>query len=290
MIQKEPRPSSAFLAQLRRKGFMIIEIEPNAKGFTDYSRRDFYKIALVTGKARVVQANESIIIDGTYLRFSTPYLPFSSEVLSEKWEGYACYFLEEFLYPGHRAKVMQKSPLFRIGAAPAVKLDLEQKQSIADIFKKMLAEQQEGYTFKEDVIRSYINLLIHESIKLDASLAFKPYQKAPVRITAEFMDVLEEQYPVVSPLQPLKMVTAKHFANMLSVHVNYLNRVVKTTTGKTTSEHIADRLIQEATALLTQTDWNISEIAHALGFGNSNYFSSFFKKHMGMTPRAFRAV
>ncbi|MAZ28723.1 MAG: AraC family transcriptional regulator [Cytophagaceae bacterium] len=289
MTQKELRPSPAFMANLKQKGFVIIEIEPNAKGFADYTRRDFYKIALVKGKARVTQANENIILDGTYLRFSTPYLPYSSEVLSDKWEGYACYFLEEFLYPGHRMKTMQKSPLFRIGAAPAVKLHPGQNQAIADIFKKMLAEQQQGYAFKDDVIRSYINLLIHESLKIDASLAFKPYQKAPIKITAGFLDLLEEQYPVVSPLHSIKMLTAKHFADGLSVHVNYLNRMVKNTTGKTTSEHIADRIVKEAAALLTETDWNISEIAHALGFGNSNYFSTFFKKQLGITPRAFRS-
>ena len=51
---------------------------------------------------------------------------------------------------------------------------------------------------------------------------------------------------------------------------------------------IAERIIKEAVALLKQTDWTISEIALALGFIQSNYFSSFFKRHIGQTPQEYR--
>ncbi|AYN67392.1 AraC family transcriptional regulator [Euzebyella marina] len=288
MSKTNSAPSTNFLNNLKRKGAIVIEIQPHAKGFLNYSRKGFYKIALVTGKALINQAHEKIHLDGTYLRFSTPYIPYSSEVLSEKWEGYACYFLEEFLYPGHRVSIMQKTPLFKIGAAPAVKLTIEQKDKIASIFQNMLHEQSSTYKFKNDVLRSHINLLIHESIKIDDTLNFKPYQKAPIRITSRFFDLLEEQFPVVSPLKPIKLVSASDFAECISVHVNYLNRMVKDTTGKTTSHLIAERIIKEAVALLKQTDWTISEIALALGFIQSNYFSSFFKRHIGQTPQEYR--
>ena len=128
----------------------------------------------------------------------------------------------------------------------------------------------------------------YESIKIDDTLNFKPYQKAPIRITSRFFDLLEEQFPVVSPLKPIKLVSASDFAECISVHVNYLNRMVKDTTGKTTSHLIAERIIKEAVALLKQTDWTISEIALALGFIQSNYFSSFFKRHIGQTPQEYR--
>jgi len=72
------------------------------------------------------------------------------------------------------------------------------------------------------------------------------------------------------------------------VHVNHLNRSVKEVTGKTTSEHIAARIVQEASALLTHTDWNISEIAYSLGFEYPSYFTLFFKKHTGVSPNRLR--
>jgi AraC-like DNA-binding protein len=70
--------------------------------------------------------------------------------------------------------------------------------------------------------------------------------------------------------------------------VNHLNKVLKETTGKTTTEIIASRINQEAKILLKQTPWNISEIAYSLGFEEVAHFSNFFKKHTKVSPAAFR--
>jgi len=64
---------------------------------------------------------------------------------------------------------------------------------------------------------------------------------------------------------------------------------LKETTGKTTTEIIGSRVLQEAKILLKQTDWNISEIAYALGFEQLSHFSNFFRKHMSQSPNSFRA-
>jgi AraC-like DNA-binding protein len=84
------------------------------------------------------------------------------------------------------------------------------------------------------------------------------------------------------------MRTAADFARNLAIHVNHLNRAVKETTGKTTTEHIADRVIKEAQALLLHSDWNVSEIAYGLGFEYPAYFNNFFKKQTEVTPAAWR--
>ena len=288
MSKSRTIPSRPFMDDLKRRGFAVIKIGPKAKGFTTYSRKEFYKIALVTGKAKINQANNIQVIDGTYLRFSTPYIPFSSEVLSDTWAGYACYFLEGFLYQDHKTKLMQKSALFRIGITPFVKVNEEENKKITDIFVKMLSEQEQNYLYKDEIIRSYINILIHESLKIDSSTIPKTHQVASIKITANFLDSLENQFPVVSAAHPIEMTTPQCYAHHLAIHVNYLNRMVKTATGKTTSFHIAERLIKEASELLNQTDWQISEIAYALGFNHTNYFSSFFKKHLGITPKEYR--
>ncbi|WP_262326848.1 helix-turn-helix domain-containing protein [Carboxylicivirga litoralis] len=58
--------------------------------------------------------------------------------------------------------------------------------------------------------------------------------------------------------------------------------------GKSTITVIAERLTAEAINLLRFTDWSIADIAYALGFEYSNYFSNFFKKATGHTPKYFR--
>ena len=59
--------------------------------------------------------------------------------------------------------------------------------------------------------------------------------------------------------------------------------------GKTTTELIGSRIVQEAKILLKQTDWNISEIAYSLGFEEVAHFSNFFKKQTAVPPLTFRS-
>lgn len=56
----------------------------------------------------------------------------------------------------------------------------------------------------------------------------------------------------------------------------------------TPCEYISDLKMKKAQQLLTDTDLTIKTIAYELGFCNEYYFSSFFKKHSGVSPSLFR--
>src|SRR5690606_37310415 len=98
----------------------------------------------------------------------------------------------------------------------------------------------------------------------------------------------ERQFPVDSMQNSLRLTTAKDYAGRLSVHVNHLNRSVKEVTGRTTTEHISNRIALEAQALIRHSDWSISEIAYSLGFEYPAHFTNFYKKKTGQTPPSLR--
>ena len=152
----------------------------------------------------------------------------------------------------------------------------------------MIAEQENDYAFKDELIRNYINLIIHEAVKMQPSENHSKKTNAAERITAVFLELLERQFPIESTERPLELKTAQDFAKNLFVHVNYLNSSVKEVTGKPTTAHIADRIISEAKALLQHTNWSIAEIAYALGFEYPTYFNNFFKKKTGEIPKSVR--
>ncbi len=79
-----------------------------------------------------------------------------------------------------------------------------------------------------------------------------------------------------------------HVSRQAAVHINHLNKVLKETTGKTTSALIAERVAQEARVLLRHTDWTVGEIAWCLGFDELPHFIHFFKKHVRLTPKSYR--
>lgn len=92
-----------------------------------------------------------------------------------------------------------------------------------------------------------------------------PAHNASGCVTSIFIELLKRQFPTESPQQKLSLRTAKDYAQRLAIHVNHLNKVLKENTGKTTTEFISGRVIQEAKIFLKQTDWNISEISNSLG-------------------------
>ena len=156
-------------------------------------------------------------------------------------------------------------------------------------FRKMEKEITSDYEFKYDLLRNYVLELIHYGQKLQPASASRSSQNAAERIISLFIELLERQFPIESPGQKLNLRSAKEYAERLAVHVNHLNKVLKENTGKTTTEIISGRMIQEAKILLKQTDWNVSEIAYSLGFEEVAHFSNFFKKQTSLAPLAFRS-
>jgi AraC-like DNA-binding protein len=288
MHNQEGSQTSNFNTELKLKGFIVYEVDSEGPSGHTYSRKDYYKINLTTGKFVFHYADKSVETDETFLLFANPRIPYSCEAVSPKFTGYSCLFTEEFLKLGDRSESFQQSPLFKIGGTPVLKLDNEQKEFITSVFKRMLAEQSTNYAFKDELIRNHINLIIHEAVKMQPSGAQSNGKSAAERITSVFLELLERQFPIENTERPLELKTAQAFANHLHVHVNYLNSAVKKVTGKPTTTHIADRIISEAKALLQHTTWSIAEIAYALGFEYPTYFNNFFKKKTGEIPKAVR--
>lgn len=280
--------TSEYNAELKLKGFKVYEIDNDANSGHAYSRKDFYKINLTTGKFIFHYADKSLETDDTFLFFGNPNIPYSCEAVSTKFSGYTCLFTEDFLKLGDRFESLLQSPLFKLGGTPILTLDDEQKDFIIRVFKRMLAEQEADYAYKDELIRNYINLIIHEAVKMQPSVNQPKKTNAVERITAVFLELLERQFPIESTDRPLELKTAQDFAKNLFVHVNYLNSSVKEITGKPTTVHIADRITTEAKALLQHTNWSIAEIAYALGFEYPTYFNNFFKKKTGEIPKAIR--
>lgn len=290
MSNKTIRSVSEFNNELKLKGFNVFQIEEDSNAVQIYSRKDFYKICLTTGKSRIHYADRSFEHEGTILFFGNPHVPYSWETISTTYVGYTCLFSEDFLKLAERSESILQSPLFKIGGTPIFKIDDEHRDFLGGIFRKMLEEQQTDYSFKDDLIRNYIHLIIHEALKMEPSENYEQHKNAASRLTSVFLELLERQFPIETSEDPLRLKTPQDYAKSLSVHVNYLNRSVKEVTGKTTSSLISDRIATEAKALLQHTNWNVNEIAYALGFEYPTYFNNFFKKITGATPKVVRAA
>lgn len=274
--------------------FNIFRLEdfasPNVKPIK-YIRRNFYKIALIRGTNLYHYADKSLQISGTTLIFFNPRVPYTWEPLSDDGErtGYSCIFTESF-FPGGVTAVLGRLPMFQIGGNPAYTLNKQQDKYVNSLFEKMKAEIDADYIYKYDLIRNYITEVAHYALKTQPSETQYQHPNANSRICAVFTELLERQFPIEDPAQRFALRSAKDFAQQMAVHVNHLNRAVRETTGRTTTDQIAERLLSEARVLLRHTDWNVSEIAYCLGFEEATHFNNFFKKHTSTTPTGYRVV
>jgi AraC family transcriptional activator of pobA len=254
-----------------------------------YNRRAYYKISFISGRNTAEYADKVIDIEKNALLFATPKVPYNYYPLDTEQAGFFCVFTEEFLVSSKSGVVLDNLPIFKAGGHPVFQLSDEDSEDINAIFKKMHKEMTSDYAFKYDLLRNYVLELIHYGQKLQPATALYPTHNAAARVTSLFVELLERQFPIESQAQKLKLRTAKDYADQLAIHVNHLNKVLKENTGKTTTDIISSRVVQEAKILLKQTDWNVSEIAYCLGFDEVAHFSNFFKKQTDLAPLRFRA-
>lgn len=254
-----------------------------------YNRRKYYKISLIRGKNRAEYADKVISIKQNALLFATPKVPYHWIPEDAEQSGSFCVFTEDFLFKERSYNSLEGLPIFQPGGVPVFEIDDQLADEIAILFNKIQREIDSDYVFKYDLIRNYVLELIHYGQKLQPATKISTSNDASMRVVSLFIELLERQFPIESLDQRLKLKTAKDYADRLAVHVNYLNKRLKEGTGKTTTEFIGDRIIQEAKILLKQTQWNVSEISYALGFEEIAHFSNFFKRKTSFTPLEFRS-
>lgn len=245
-----------------------------------YNKRMYYKISLIRGRNLAEYADKTFDINGNALLFATPKIPYHWLPQDDEQSGFFCVFTEDFLHKSKGGLSPEDMPIFQPGAYPIFHLDDTQCNDILQLFQKMDRELHSDYMYKYDLIRHYVMELIHYGQKLHPVAETHYSTNAATRVTTLFAELLERQFPIEHTDQRLMLRTAKDFAERLAVHVNHLNKVLKETTGQTTTNIIGSRVVQEAKLLLKHTNWSISEIAYSLGFEEIAHFSNFSKKRL----------
>lgn len=281
----------AALATKKAKGqFRVAGINEGKCTLDSYNRRDFYKISLVTEGAPCSLRYGSlpdIYIDRPVLVLVNPIVPYNWTVPERQVpsDGYFCVFNDEFIRTSAQLSGLTDR-LFTTQDSPVYFPDTATEQFLAGLFMRMRAEADMDYADKDELFRSHLSLVFHEAIKMRRTE--KQTDTGASRVVNEFIRLLNQQFPVDMPLQPIALKKAADFADRIAVHINHLNMVVQKATGKSTTTHISERLFAEAKSLLSYTDYSVADIASGLGFEYQSYFNRFFRKYAGITPLDYR--
>jgi AraC family transcriptional activator of pobA len=277
-------PAAGYFAAVRLEEFSAESLAARAS----YSRKDFYKISLVTGNTSYFYQGTEYRLNGNEwaLVFTNHEVPYRWEVHEGICNGFACMFTEDFL-PLHTHLRPADWAVFNGNARSVFKLNESDEALFTDLFQKMLHEQTSTYAHKYDLLFLYVLECIHGALKLQPEPENRS-SAASARLANNFKSLLASQFPLASPYQQVGLRTPQQFAEKLAVHINSLNRALKEATGKTTTLLINERLMLEARALLVHSNWSISQISNSLGFEEPTHFARAFRAYSGQSPSSLR--
>lgn len=95
-----------------------------------------------------------------------------------------------------------------------------------------------------------------------------------------FMDALGRKDPLPR--------SVKAYAEELCISPNYLSAIIKQQSGRSVMNWLNAHAILRAQVLLKHTDLSIYEVADRLDFQSATFFSRFFKRETGITPKEYR--
>lgn len=75
-----------------------------------------------------------------------------------------------------------------------------------------------------------------------------------------------------------------------NISMSYLSNLIKKETGHTYTEHIMNKRLDLAKAILKDNSMSIEEIAEKVGYNDYFHFTKVFKKNVGITPSKYRKL
>lgn len=199
---------------------------------------------------------------------------------SENLSGKMICFAEDFFSLRYNSNALHQFSFLERDAQACFRIPDSNKGKVEDILRLLYQEYQSQGPSTLKVLRSYLNIFLFEMERCYSPVsAHKVINHAHEKIQ-EFERLVEHNF--------VQWKLPSLYADKLNVSTNYLNKLCKREAGSTAGDIIRRHIILEAQRLLHYTRLSVGEISAQLGFENTSYFVTIFKKHTKNTPEQFR--
>jgi AraC-like DNA-binding protein len=247
-------------------------------------RHNFYQIFYFEKGGGSMEIDyESIDIQGHSIYFISPGQIHQLNP-SGNANGYVIYFSREFysLSPIDNENLLDLPYLNNNVSLPFINLE-DDEFELHQLCKWMYKEFNKKEKNSKPTLWSYLYLILLRSKEYyKPVLAEKRSFYKATGVLLKFKRLIEEDFKTKQSVQD--------YVASLNVSADLLNDECKSILGKNASELISDRLVLEAKRLLIYSELSNKEIAFFLSFNDPSYFSRFFKKKTGSTPKDFRKI
>ncbi len=200
---------------------------------------------------------------------------------SKDFRGYTAACTVGFPY-GFRAPLGPQMFLF-IREHPCLQLALQDQERLLAMCSLLESETSlRDNPCGEEVAHALASAVIYEVMGL-----FRKgdvLQRQPVsrrsQYFADFMSLLSGNFRIHRKVA--------FYADKLCITPRYLSAICHEVTGMTATECINNHIMSNARMMLDTTDLSVLQISEELNFPNPSFFSHFFRKHEGRTPKEYR--
>ena len=193
----------------------------------------------------------------------------------------------DFLWNTPMASTIKKYEFFDYSVNEALFLSEEEEIKIQQITDNIKQEYQTNIDkFSQNIIISQLETLLNYSERF-YQRQFITRHKAHHQFL-EKLEILLNDYYERDDFKTKGLPSVQYLADEFNMSRHYMCGLLKTLTGKTTQQHIHEKLIEKAKEKLSTTELSVSEIAYELGFEHSQSFSKLFKAKTDISPLEFR--
>ncbi len=271
-------------------GFSLLRMEDhyrNTNGKPDSPHRhDYYTILFIEqGEGLHIVDFKEYIIENNTIYFIQPG-QMHQVILTSEPKGWIITFTEEFLITNSISeKLINNIYLFNdYGQSPPLPISEKDIPVYLNLIAQMEQFTASLESYSMEAAGSLVKLfLIQSNNHCSLHKSNNPQlEETSNHILRNFKQLLNKQYANAHMVAD--------YADELAVTSDYLNKIVKSITGKSAKDHIQSKLIIEAKRALTFSNLSNKELAYNLGFEESAHFNNFFKKSTGLTPNEFRVL
>ncbi|MFI5713525.1 AraC family transcriptional regulator [Kribbella sp. NPDC051620] len=152
-----------------------------------------------------------------------------------------------------------------------------------------------GYLTPESPVRRYAD---PRPIQRAFAKLLRVAQTSEVQATAALYDLIATATPdepgaeLVARLRAIacRPLTIPQYAEALGVTVDELRAATRSASGSTPQEVILTTRMNQAKALLAESDLPVAVVAREIGYDDPAYFSRLFSARVGQAPRTFRRI
>ncbi|WBX73652.1 helix-turn-helix domain-containing protein [Tenacibaculum pacificus] len=203
-------------------------------------------------------------------------------VTSEKIkEAYQLSFDQDFYcVQAHDSEISCNGVLFNnVYETPFVKPSEKDSQKLDFIIDSLVDEFENTETAKYDMLQAYLKQFIIHSVRIKKEYNLIK-EDEETKLFKDFSLLVSQNFK--------KLHSVSDYANRLGISPKSLTKHFQKINSKTPSDFIKNRIVIEAKRQLLYSTDAIKYIAFDLGFNDPAYFSRFFTKATGQSPKQFQ--